>query len=44
LAEASQTKSSMVDVEEMRSGVRATRAGKLFYETLKVKISIQTYQ
>ena len=36
LAESTQPKSSIVDVTEMRSGDKATRTGKLFYDTLKV--------
>ena len=38
LAESSQHKSSVVDVADMRSGDKATKTGKLFYDTLKVKM------
>jgi hypothetical protein len=37
LAESTQPKSSIVDVTEMRSGDKATKTGKLFYDTLKVR-------
>ncbi len=37
LAEASRAKTTAVRVEGMRSGTVVSRAGKLFYDTLKVK-------
>ncbi len=36
LAEASRAKTTAVRVEGMRSGTVVSRAGKLFYDTLKV--------
>ena len=36
LAESTTHKSMVVEVAEMRSGDKATRTGKLFYDTLKV--------
>ena len=41
LAESTQHKSAVVEVSDMRSGDKATKTGKLFYETLKVSGSLK---
>ena len=43
LAESTTHKSTVVEVAEMRSGDKATRTGKLFYDTLKVSKDCSQY-